>query len=344
MRCTSAVARRVGLVSLLALGLVAPTDGRADGLERRPLMAAFDSWNWIGARVDCDAEPYRCMSEVNIRGMADAAVSSGLAAAGYEYVIVSESWPAASRAPNGSLIADPARFPSGMPALAAYIRARGLRFGIYLDVGAKTCAGYPGSEGNEELDIATIASWGAEYLWLDGCNFNGTTAQFVATYGRWGALLNASGQRIAWECSLPAYIPGEVDLNWVGAISHEWRYFDDIRPAWDSVTSILDATVAMGVGAYARPGQYPLMDMLEVGNEPLTVAESRAHFSLVRPRRKGAQRGGAAPASPAPTHQRYPRPPPSSHAHAAAPPPPASPPRSGPCSRSRCTSAATCAT
>jgi hypothetical protein len=32
---------------------------------------------------------------------------------------------------NGSIVADPARFPSGMAALAEYVHSKGLLFGIY---------------------------------------------------------------------------------------------------------------------------------------------------------------------------------------------------------------------
>ena len=41
--------------------------------------------------------------------------------------------------------ADPAKFPSGMRALADAVHAKGLKFGIYSDAGLMTCAGYPGS-------------------------------------------------------------------------------------------------------------------------------------------------------------------------------------------------------
>lgn len=49
---------------------------------------------------------------------------------------------------------------------------RGLKLGIYGDVGTKTCGGYPGSEGNFELDAQTFADWGVDMLKLDGCNID----------------------------------------------------------------------------------------------------------------------------------------------------------------------------
>ena len=49
------------------------------------------------------------------------------------------------------------------------MHGRGVRFGIYSDEGTSTCGGYPGSEGFEDIDAKTFASWGVDYLKLDGC-------------------------------------------------------------------------------------------------------------------------------------------------------------------------------
>lgn len=46
---------------------------------------------------------------------------------------------------------------------------RGLKLGIYEDVGTYTCGGYPGSQGYYEIDANTFASWGVDMLKLDGC-------------------------------------------------------------------------------------------------------------------------------------------------------------------------------
>lgn len=49
------------------------------------------------------------------------------------------------------------------------IHTNGLKFGIYQDYGTKTCGGYPGIIGYEELDANLFASWGVDYVKLDGC-------------------------------------------------------------------------------------------------------------------------------------------------------------------------------
>lgn len=47
---------------------------------------------------------------------------------------------------TGQLVADKKRFPSGIKALADYVHSKGLKLGIYNDMGTKTCAGYPGQD------------------------------------------------------------------------------------------------------------------------------------------------------------------------------------------------------
>jgi alpha-galactosidase len=56
--------------------------------------------------------------------MADAMVSSGLKAAGYQYVNIDDCWQV-SRDAQGNIVADPARFPSGIKALADYVHSKG---------------------------------------------------------------------------------------------------------------------------------------------------------------------------------------------------------------------------
>ena len=50
------------------------------------------------------------------------------------------------------------------------MHSRGLKLGVYEDVGTKTCAGFPGTEGHMELDAQTFADWGVDFLKFDGCN------------------------------------------------------------------------------------------------------------------------------------------------------------------------------
>ena len=50
---------------------------------------------------------------------------------------------------------------------------RGLKLGIYGDMGTHTCGGYPGTNLDQiETDAQTFADWGVDMLKLDGCYSN----------------------------------------------------------------------------------------------------------------------------------------------------------------------------
>lgn len=67
----------------------------------------------------------------------------------------------------------PSRFPGGIAKLARYIHDRGLKLGIYADMGTHTCMGFPGTTLDKiEIDAQTFASWGVDYLKFDGCYSN----------------------------------------------------------------------------------------------------------------------------------------------------------------------------
>lgn len=60
------------------------------------------------------------------------------------FVAVDDCWSNWNRSTDGKLVPNTTRFPSGMPALAAYVHAKGLKLGIYNDMGTLTCGRYPG--------------------------------------------------------------------------------------------------------------------------------------------------------------------------------------------------------
>ena len=62
------------------------------------------------------------------------------------------------------------------------IHKLGLKFGIYGDIGTKTCAGYPGTYGNLDIDAQTFADWGVDMLKLDGCYANATYYEYGKHY------------------------------------------------------------------------------------------------------------------------------------------------------------------
>jgi alpha-galactosidase len=109
----------LSIMVLVIGGLVAPlTRAWDNGLALTPPMG-WNSWNKFHCNV----------SEDLIKGMADAMVSSGMKDAGYQYVVIDDCWQV-SRDASGNIVADSQRFPSGIKALADYVHAKGLKFGI----------------------------------------------------------------------------------------------------------------------------------------------------------------------------------------------------------------------
>lgn len=61
-------------------------------------------------------------NETVVRATADAIAHLGLRDLGYRYVVIDDSWENDHREPNGSLLPNPSKFPSGMAALSYYVR------------------------------------------------------------------------------------------------------------------------------------------------------------------------------------------------------------------------------
>src|SRR5436853_6410768 len=118
----------------------------------------WNSWNHFACGID----------ETLIKQIADAMVNGGLQAAGYDVVTLDACWSARTRDAAGNLSNDPQTFPSGMQAPGAYLHARGLRFGPYASIGTRMCGDVgPGRPDHEVQDVATLASWGVDYIKAD---------------------------------------------------------------------------------------------------------------------------------------------------------------------------------
>jgi alpha-galactosidase len=197
-------------------------------------------------------------------------VSSGMQAAGYQYVNIDDCWSAQTRDAGGNLQADPAKFPNGIKAVADYVHSKGLKFGIYGDRGTATCAGFPGSYGHETQDANTFASWGVDYLKYDNCS---TVGDMQTDLTRMHNALAATGRPIVfsistWWMSLPTFPD----------IGNLWRTTGDITDSFSSVMGNIDTN--NNTAQYAGPGHWNDPDMLEVGNGGMTDAEYRAHFGM----------------------------------------------------------------
>ncbi len=246
---------------LLPSAVVAQVHRLDDGLARTPPMG-WNTWNKFG----CD------VSEKLIQETADALALSGMRDAGYRYLVIDDCWQV-SRDSAGAIVADSQRFPNGIKAVADYVHAKGLLFGIYTDAGTKTCQGRPGTLDHEVQDARTYAAWGVDYVKEDWCNARGLNAP--AQYRKFHDALVATGRPIVLSiCEWGSNRP----WDWAAGIGHLWRTTEDIEDRWPSMLTNLDASAVHQ--AVAGPGGWNDPDMLEVGNGGMTDDEYRAHLSL----------------------------------------------------------------
>ena len=119
----------------------------------------WNSWNAFGSGN----------TEELTKIMADKLVELGLDKLGYEYVTLDDGCYRASRV-DGHLASDGKKFPSGFKALSDYIHGKGLKFGMYNDVGSKLCSGLEvGTCGYEAIDTKDYIDWGVDFIKVDNC-------------------------------------------------------------------------------------------------------------------------------------------------------------------------------
>ncbi|MBQ3486334.1 MAG: glycoside hydrolase family 27 protein [Clostridia bacterium] len=242
-------------------------------IAQRPPMG-WNSWNTFGWQIN----------DALIREMADYMVAEGYRDAGYEYLVIDDCWSLKQRGEDGRIVPDPEKFPSGMKAVADYVHAKGLKFGMYSCAGVRTCAGYPGSYDHEFVDAQTFADWGVDFLKYDFCNFP-ASGNCKARYLTMSMALKATGREILFSaCNWGQQEPGQW-MRQIGA--HMYRstgdIFDNFRSFTDIAKSQLDKLCMSGSYCFND------MDMLTVGmcgngnvgiGKVCTYEEYRLQFSL----------------------------------------------------------------
>lgn len=125
---------------LLIVAISVNVDGLNNGLALRPPMGWL-SWGRYTCNIDCDQYPNSCINENLYKNAANRLIELGFVELGYNIVGIDDCWSEKERDPKtNQLIPDRKRFPSGIKALADYMHKRGLKLGIYGDVGPTTCA------------------------------------------------------------------------------------------------------------------------------------------------------------------------------------------------------------
>ena len=284
-----------------------------------------------------------------IKGEAKALVSTGLAAAGYQYINLDDGWYQCpgSQGPNvdgnGRWVVNTANYPSvgsenGVQALAAYVHSLGLKFGIYETPGisaqavaanspilgtsdtadgiatTKSQANYncggmdsinysaPGAQAYTDSVVDELASWGVDYIKLDGIS-NSDTADVQA----WQAAIQQSGRPMVLNITQGSYTIKLAPT--LQQYANQWEFAPDIElngpdegsadacnnPPYTGCLSVFPLTSYDDWSAdrfssvakwqpYGGPGGFNDYDSIEVGNgsadSGMSLAASESQLSL----------------------------------------------------------------
>jgi alpha-galactosidase len=252
------------MISLVILVLLLAPLSRAstNGLGLTPPMG-YNSWYINHGNIN----------ESFIRKVADTMATNGLREAGYEYICLDDGW-ASGRDTNGTIVASPVKFPSGMKALGDYLHAKGFKFGIYSAWGPFTCEGLPGSCGHVVQDANTYAAWGVDYLKYDACSSCPPQTDYRQDVELMAAALLQCGRPIFFNSSIDVYHPAP---GWAPSVLNTWRGTGDILPSFDVLLYHLDYVAR--TPELAGPGHWNDPDVLQVGRL-VTIDQAKVDFGM----------------------------------------------------------------
>lgn len=250
----------------------------------------WHSWNQFSGEAT--------VTEANMREIADALVTSGMAAVGYDTVnVVCNGWGARDPVTH-RFTENKAKWPTGMAGLAKYLHGKGLKMGCYTAPGAKNCCGEPGSLGHEAIDADFFAEIGCDHIMSDFCHPYTDPAHSKAEYAKLGAAIANSSN------------PNMIYGIWHTGFGKTWKWFKDVGGHytrvvtdmsnwWDkgagsnepgSVLKNFDVAMSIpGIQSATVPGHYVFLDNMVVGVKPgghacsgpgLTTEEARSHFTM----------------------------------------------------------------
>ena len=248
------------------------------GAQEGPTMG-WSSWNTYGLNVN----------ENLIKTQADAMVSKGLKAVGFDHINIDDGYFNGRDKNTGQLKIHPTKFPNGLKPVVDYIHRKGLKAGIYSDAGYNTCGSMFGGDTNgvgvglyehdqQDADFF-FKDCGFDFIKVDFCGgsyYHNVDKLVLDEQERYTAIAkaieNTGRTDVRMNACRWAY-PG----TWVENVACSWRTTGDINDSWNSVKSILAENLYMS--AYCVNGRYNDMDMLEVGRS-LTQEEDKTHFGM----------------------------------------------------------------
>ena len=252
---------------------------------KTPLMG-WSSWNTFAEHI----------SEDIIVGVAKTMATNGLKDAGYVYVNIDDGF-FDGHGPDGKLRFNPERFPNGMKGTVDGIHALGMKAGTYSDAGANTCASYGGDKsgvgaglyGHDAADCRLhFNELGFDFFKVDYCGGRRLHLEEKTRYTEIANAIRATGRKDVRLNICRWAFPG----TWAAEIAGSWRTTIDIRASWESIRNIIAENLYLS--AYASPGHFNDLDMLEVGqikgsvksafcssgDKGITPDEETTHFGM----------------------------------------------------------------
>jgi hypothetical protein len=298
------------LLGLIAIGVCGATGLLAQSAESVAEPVAiplppmgWSSWNSFSNTVD----------SAIVMAQAKAMVASGMHKAGYQYINIDEGWWLGERDAKGNIVVPPEAWPAIAPGehagdmsnIVRYIHSLGLKAGIYTDAGSDGCStvgpdlgpSYPhtGSEGHYDQDFLQFARWRFDYVKVDWCGGDKENLDPAIQYAEIARAI-ARAERITGRqlyfsiCNWGKHSPWTWAPNIGGVTADIWRTGGDIVAPIVANTKNSDRKAefkevlrefdqarhpeAQHTGFYNDP------DMMVVGMQGLTDAQSHAHMAL----------------------------------------------------------------
>ena len=179
-----------------------------------------------------------------------------------------------------------------MRALTDYIHGKGLKAGIYISPGPRTCAGFEGSYQHEEQDARRFAEWGFDFLKYDWCSYGGiakgnSREELIKPYRLMRRPLDKQDRDIV--LNLCQYGMGNV-WEWGAEVGQSWRTTGDLGMPGNLSASMFQIGFGQnGIEKWAGPGHWNDPDYILVGwitwegkmkPTPLTPNEQYTHVTL----------------------------------------------------------------
>jgi alpha-galactosidase len=291
--CLVVVAVVAGLLAIVPTATAATDQGPPAPLAGGPDPTPYMGWNtYYGLGAPTEAQ---------VKSVAAFIVSSGMRDAGYKYVWLDGGWQGTpSRNAAGNLVADPTRFPHGIPSLVTYLHGLGLKVGIYTDAGTYDPAHCGlGSGGHYQTDANQFAAWKVDAIKVDflcgiAQNLDPATVytQFSAAVARTHRpmLLNLCDPVTSGWGDYPLTEQAGYAYSYGPSIADSWRTDTDIAfgsptaGEWADVLRNMDDNAAHpeanGPGHYNDPDYLVPMRQLATGGLELSQEESTTQLVM----------------------------------------------------------------